>query len=84
MASPFETNQLQPHINQYHVFGLLLGFSWVLSFLLSRWFSKAASLKEIGEPTSVPPLNGVPLFGHLIAILRHGSQYLTTLAYVST
>lgn len=76
------TIQVHAKLTQYHIFALLLVFSCAVSFLLPRRCSKAASLKTIDEPTSVLPPNGIPLFGHLIGLLRHGSQYFTKLAYV--
>lgn len=76
------TTQVHLQITEYHVFALFLGLSWALSFLLPRCFSKDAPLKEIDGPTTVLPLNGIPLFGHIIGLLRHGSHYLSALAYV--
>lgn len=74
--------RVHPQITEYHVFALFFGLSWALSFLLPRCLSKDASLKDIDGPTTVLPLNGIPLFGHIIGLLRHGSHYLSRLAYV--
>lgn len=76
------TTQVHPQITEYHVFALFLGLSWALGFMLPRCFPKDESLKEFDGPATVRPLNGIPIFGHIIGLLRHGSSYLSTLAYV--